>query len=157
MKQRSGLKAFFNDIKRRQVQMKNILIVDDSRSGLAEIKALLSDEYNVMPVLSGAQALKYLSIKKPDLILLDVFMPDMDGFEVIKQIKADERTADIPVIFLTADISPEMKLKCCEAGAEDYAAKPIVPAALKRRISRILELYDLRAKLAEVGAVGDKL
>lgn len=131
--------------------MKNILIVDDSRSGLAEIKALLSDEYNVMPVLSGAQALRYLSIKKPDLILLDVYMPEMDGFEVIKRIKADGNTADIPVIFLTADISPEMKLKCCEAGAEDYAAKPIVPAALKRRISRILELYELRARLAEVG------
>lgn len=123
--------------------MKQILLVDDSRTVLAEIKALLSGEYGVTPVASGAQALKYLSVKTPDLILADVMMPEMDGFRLISEIRQSGFT-NIPILLMTADTSTESKTRCIEAGAEDIIAKPIVPAVLKRRIGRIMELSELK-------------
>ena len=129
--------------------MKQILLVDDSRTILAEIKALLSgEEYSVTPVASGAQALKYLSVKTPDLIISDVLMPEMDGFSLISEIRR-EGFADIPVMLMTADTSEDSKLRCIEAGAEDFIAKPIVPAVLKRRVARIMELSELKKSSAE--------
>ena len=123
--------------------MKQILLVDDSRSILAEIKAILSGDYGVTPVASGAQALKYLTVKTPDLILSDVLMPEMDGYKLISEIRR-EGVADIHVVLMTAGSSEESKQKGIEAGAEDFIAKPIVPAVLKRRIARIMELSELK-------------
>lgn len=128
--------------------MKQILLVDDSRSILAEIKAILSGDYGVTPVASGAQALKYLTVKTPDLILSDVLMPEMDGYQLISEIRRSGFT-DIPILLMTADTSIESKTRCMEAGAEDIIAKPIVPAVLKRRIGRILELSELKKTSSE--------
>ncbi len=128
--------------------MKQILLVDDSRTILAEIKALLSGEYTVTPVASGAQAMKYLSVKTPDLILADVLMPEMDGFRLISEIRSGGFT-DIPIVLMTADISAESKTRCIEAGAEDLIVKPIVPAVLKKRIGRIIELNELKKSSSE--------
>lgn len=128
--------------------MKQILLVDDSRSILAEIKAILSGDYGVTPVASGAQALKYLTVKTPDLILSDVLMPEMDGYQLIAEVRRSG-FKDIPILLMTADTSIESKNRCMEAGAEDIIAKPIVPAVLKRRIGRIIELSELKKTSSE--------
>ena len=128
--------------------MKQILLVDDSRSILAEIKAILSGDYGVTPVASGAQALKYLTVKTPDLIISDVLMPEMDGYQLIAEVRRSG-FKDIPILLMTADTSIESKNRCMEAGAEDIIAKPIVPAVLKRRIGRIIELSELKKTSSE--------
>lgn len=133
--------------------MKHILIVDDNKTNLVMAKQELSSEYNVTPVVSGAQALQFLEKKHTDLILLDINMPEMDGRETMQRIRANEAWAKIPIIFLTADSSPETEAQCLSDGADDFIAKPFVPRVMKSRISRILELHDLRndleVKLAE--------
>lgn len=133
--------------------MKHILIVDDNKMNLVMARQELSTEYNVTPVVSGAQALHFLEKKHTDLILLDINMPEMDGRETMRRIRANEAWSKIPIIFLTADTSPETEAQCLSDGADDFIAKPFVPQVMKSRISRILELHDLRndleAKLEE--------
>ena len=133
--------------------MKHILIVDDNKTNLVLAKQELSAEYNVTPVISGAQALQFLEKKHTDLILLDINMPEMDGKETMRRIRSNEVWAKIPIIFLTADSSPETEAQCLSEGADDFIVKPLVPRVMKSRISRILELHDLRhdleIKLAE--------
>ena len=128
--------------------MKHILIVDDNKTNLTSAKLVLNDIYKVTPVISGAQALKFLENNTTDLILLDINMPEMDGFEVMTKIRADEKSAHIPIIFLTADNDAETESRCLEAGALDFIAKPFVPGVMRSRIGRILELEDLRKSLA---------
>lgn len=127
--------------------MKHILIVDDNKNNLVMAKQELSDEYQVTPVISGEQALKFLEKKSTDLILLDINMPDIDGKETMRRIRENPEWAGIPIIFLTADSSPETEAECLSAGADDFIAKPFVPQVMKSRISRILELHDLRNDL----------
>lgn len=129
--------------------MKHILIVDDNKTNLTSAKLVLNDIYKVTPVISGAQALKFLENNTADLILLDINMPEMDGFEVMEKIKANESWAAIPIIFLTADNDAETESRCLEAGALDFIAKPFVPGVMRSRIGRILELEDLRRSLAD--------
>ncbi len=128
--------------------MKHILIVDDNKANLTAAKSALSDIYKTTAVLSGAQAFKFLEKNIPDIILLDINMPEMDGFEVFEKIKATPEISDIPVIFLTADNEAETEQKCFDAGAVDFIAKPFVTAVMRSRISRTLELEDLRKSLA---------
>lgn len=133
--------------------MKHILVVDDNKVNLVMAKQELSEEYMVTPVISGAQALQFLEKKHTDLILLDIYMPEMDGRETMKRIRERKEWAQIPIIFLTADSSPETEAQCLSDGADDFIAKPFVPQVMKSRISRILELYalrnDLESRLAE--------
>ena len=133
--------------------MKHILIVDDNKTNLVMAKQELSAEYSVTPVVSGAQALQFLERKHTDLILLDINMPEMDGRETMRRIRANEAWRKIPIIFLTADSAPETEAQCLSDGADDFVAKPFVPNVMKSRISRILELHELRndleAKLEE--------
>lgn len=129
--------------------MKHILIVDDNKTNLTSAKLVLNDIYKVTPVISGAQALKFLENNTADLILLDINMPEMDGFEVMEKIKANESWSAIPIIFLTADNDAETESRCLEAGALDFIAKPFVPGVMRSRIGRILELEDLRRSLAD--------
>ena len=128
--------------------MKHILIVDDNKANLTAAKAALSDIYKTTAVLSGAQAFKFLEKNIPDIILLDINMPEMDGFEVLEGIRAIPEISHIPVIFLTADNDAETEQKCFDAGAVDFIAKPFVTAVMRSRIGRTLELEELRKSLA---------
>ena len=129
--------------------MKNILIIDDDKLNLATARRVLSAEYKVIPAMKGTQALAYLQNGDCDIILLDINMPEMDGFEVLQKIRQMESCKDIPVIFLTADNDTETETRCFKEGAIDFIAKPFVPEVMRSRIGRALELEELRCSLAE--------
>lgn len=129
--------------------MKHILIVDDNKTNLVMAKEALSDIYKITAVTMGAQAIRFLENNTCDLILLDINMPEMDGFEVMGKIKEMEFAKDIPIIFLTADNDATVESKCLEEGAQDFIAKPFVKQVMRSRIGRTLELEELRASLAE--------
>ncbi len=127
--------------------MKHILIVDDNKTNLTMAKNELASDYSVTAVLSGMQALQFLSRMKTDLILLDINMPEMDGKETMRRIRANAEWKKIPIIFLTADSSPETEAECLLEGADDFIAKPFVPQVMRSRIARIMELNELRNDL----------
>ena len=129
--------------------MKTILIVDDDKLNLTAARDVLSSDYRVLPVMKGQQALTYLESGECDIILLDINMPEMDGFEVLERIRGIEQCRHIPVIFLTADNDAETETRCFKEGAADFIAKPFVPDVMLSRIGRILELEDLRRSLAD--------
>ena len=126
---------------------KIILIVDDDRLTLSTAQNLLGDLYKVVAVNSGKQAYKYLDRHTPDLILLDINMPDISGFEVMRALQEDSRWRRIPVIFLTADRSAETEIECFRMGACDYIAKPFEPQIMLSRIKSTLELDGYRKDL----------
>jgi len=117
-----------------------ILVVDDNADVLAFIQLLMKRYgYQVIKALSGAEALDFVAHDLPDLVLLDVMMPQMDGFEVCRRLRADPRTAHLPVMMLTAKVEIEGRVEAFRAGADDYVTKPIHPAELVARIQAILE------------------
>lgn len=118
--------------------MKTILVVDDDKLNLNNAMKILSPAYKVVPVLSGKTALDYLSKNIPDLILLDVLMPDMDGFEVMREIRAHADWAVIPVIFLTADVSPDTCEKGGALGAAGFMAKPLEAARMISGVEAVI-------------------
>jgi len=121
--------------------MQTILIVDDAPENLSLLSDLLQPYYQVRAANSGLRALRAATTDpQPDLILLDVIMPSMDGYEVITQLKADPHTANIPVIFVTAMESSEDEEHGLALGAMDYITKPIKPAIVLARIKTHLEL-----------------
>ena len=124
-----------------------ILIVDDNASNLESAQKLLGKEYRIAAAKSGAAALKYLDRNIPDLILLDIIMPEMDGFSLMEKLKADPKLAQIPVIFLTADDDPETETKCFAYGAVDFVKKPFLPNVLRSRVNKTIELEKYRSSL----------
>lgn len=126
---------------------RTILVVDDDRLNLMVAQKLLAENYHVAAVNSGELALRYLGKNHPDLVLLDIQMPDMDGFEVMRKIQDDEHWRKIPVIFLTADRTAETEEECFKLGAVDYIGKPFVPSIMLQRIHRTIELEDYRRSL----------
>ncbi len=127
-----------------------ILIVDDTPANLGVIVDYLEHfGFGIMIARSGESALQKARYAPPDLILLDVLMPDMDGFEVCQRLKADEVTKDIPVIFMTSLTSVEDKVKGFEAGAVDYVTKPLYQEEVLARITTHLRLRDLTLSLQE--------
>lgn len=128
--------------------MYHILIVDDDKTSLATAKNVLSDFFKVTAVISGGQALKFLQNNTCDLIMLDINMPDMDGFDVMARIRDNPEHRDIPIVFLTADNDPKTESLCLEKGAMDFITKPFVVNVMISRICRILELENLRKDLA---------
>lgn len=126
---------------------KVILVVDDDKSNLMIAQKLLVEEYRVAAANSGELAFRYLEKNEPDLILLDIQMPGMDGFEVMSRIQKSEAWCKIPVIFLTADRSEQTEEDCFKMGAVDYIGKPFVPAIMLQRVRRTLELEDYRKGL----------
>lgn len=103
----------------------NILVVDDQPENLRLLNTILSEnDYEVRPVTSGRQALQVAERSAPDLILLDITMPDMDGYEVCRELKLREGLRDVPVIFITALTDTEDKLKAFSAGGVDYIPSP---------------------------------
>lgn len=126
-----------------------ILVVDDDTSNLKMANRILSEEnMRVSCLKSGEDAVKFLQENRPDLILLDVHMPAMDGFETISIIRENKATADIPVIFLTADDDSNTERKGLEAGAMDFLKKPFVPEVLLLRVRHTLELLRLQTDLS---------
>lgn len=131
--------------------MKNIiLVVDDDKANLALAQKILLPQYRIAASGSGAAALKYLEHNRPDLILLDINMPDMDGFAVMEELRKKENTASIPVIFLTADNLAETEIRCFRVGAMDFVTKPFVPDILLSRVGKTIELDQYRHKLEEM-------
>ena len=126
---------------------KIILIVDDDRLTLSTAQNLLGDTYKVVAVNSGKQAYKYLDRHIPDLILLDINMPEIGGFEIMKALQADPRWMKIPVVFLTADRSSETEVECFRVGACDFISKPFEPQIMLSRIKSTLELDGYRKDL----------
>lgn len=133
-----------------ETAQKHILVVDDVPSNLKYAQKLLGDRYKLTLASSGAQALKFLGKVIPDLILLDVNMPEMDGCDVLSALKADQSTANIPVIILTAEVDADMELRCLELGAVDFIRKPFVTAIMLSRIETQLELSGYRHHLEEM-------
>ena len=143
-----------------------ILVVDDDTSNLKMANRILSGEkMRVSCMKSGEDAIKFLQENRPDLILLDIHMPGMDGFETIAAIRENKETADIPVIFLTADDDSDTETRGLKAGAMDFIKKPFVPEVLLLRVRHMIELirlqtdlsYEVEKKTCEVTAQHEKL
>lgn len=128
-----------------------ILVVDDISKNLQLVGTMLRNEgYHVMPATSGPQALERAHAQPPDLILLDLMMPEMDGLEACQRLKAEPLTRQIPVIFLTASNEMDHLMKGFEAGAVDYITKPFNAPELLARVRTHLELKHARERLREM-------
>ncbi|MCX5519751.1 diguanylate cyclase [Kaistia defluvii] len=134
----------------------SILIVDDEVSNIEILSAVLEEDYDIYFATSGTEALEIARTTLPDLILLDVLMPGMDGYEVCATIKADPLIADVPVIFTTALGDQEAEVKGLMLGAIDYITKPILPVVVQARVRNHLDMKRMRDELAEM-AVTDAL
>ncbi|MBF0444845.1 MAG: response regulator [Magnetococcales bacterium] len=122
----------------------SILIVDDSPDNLHLLKDILVEQYTVRPAINGKLALQLAAMEpQPDLILLDIEMPDMDGYEVCRQLKKNIKTRDIPVIFVTAKTGDEHELEGLLLGAVDYITKPINSHIIKARVQTHIALRNL--------------
>jgi len=119
----------------------SVLVVDDNTDNLRLLAEILGEEgFIVRPAKSGGAALKAVRERPPDLVLLDVMMPEMDGYEVCRILQEDEKTGDIPVIFLTAKGAVEDIVKGFEAGAVDYVSKPFYIPELLARVRTHIKL-----------------
>ena len=131
-------------------QQKLILIVDDTPTNIGVIAGALRDSYKTKVATNGAKALAIAAEEeKPDLILLDVMMPEMDGYEVCRRLKADPTTSEIPIIFLTGQTSAEDETQGFDVGAVDYVHKPFSSAVVKARVRSHILLREARAQLAK--------
>ena len=132
-------------------EQQRVLVVDDTPENIHILMGILEDKYDVLVAISGEKALKIAASKpSPDLILLDIMMPDMDGYEVCTKLKADQKTANIPVIFVTALTSDEDEAKGLELGAVDYITKPFNPALVRMRVENHLKLKEYSVQLEEM-------
>jgi len=131
---------------------KRILIVDDVEGQRFILRNIIMD-MGYQPVLagSGAQALKVFPRCNPRLVLLDVAMPEMDGYEVCRALKSNPETSGVPVIFISAFEEVEEVLKGFEAGCSDYVTKPFIPEVIKARVGVHLRLSEAMERLAGLG------
>lgn len=128
----------------------NILVVDDVPANLTLLTAMLKENgHRVRPVPSGKLALKAVEIEPPDIILLDIMMPVMDGYETCRHLKGNPKTRDIPVVFLTARTEVEDETKGFELGAVDYITKPISPPVVLARVQTHLRLKRMQDSLKD--------
>ena len=129
----------------------HILIVDDTLQNIQVLGTMLrAEDYQVSVAMNGQQALEGTARVDPDLILLDVMMPEMDGIEVCKRLKADEKTKDIPVIFLTALTEIDDRMRGFDVGGADYVTKPFEGPELLRRVETHLTLHQTMKELAQM-------
>jgi len=130
--------------------MSKILIVDDERLNIDVLVHILDREHRVLVAKDGEQALRRIAINRPDIVLLDVMMPDMDGYEVCRRLKSSPVTRDIPVIFVTAMGNERDEAMGFALGAVDYITKPISPPVVQARVRTQLELKSQRDRLQEL-------
>ena len=130
-----------------------VLAVDDTPENLDVVKGILTPEFTVRAATSGKMALKIIEKQQPDIILLDIMMPGMSGYDVCEQLKADPSTRDIPVIFLTAMEQTTDEAKGFELGAADYITKPVNPPILEARVRTHLALKFAMDELQSAYAV----
>jgi putative two-component system response regulator len=114
---------------------KHILVIDDMLTNLKIVESFLKPYYKVSLIKSGEQALKFLEKNKPDLILLDIQMPGMDGFETIRKVKEKPENRDIPVLFLTSQEDIDSRMKGFQLGATDFILKPFMPEMVLKVIA----------------------
>lgn len=120
---------------------KTIMVIDDMAAILEHAKQLLKDEYSVIPCISAKQALEIMDKRKPDLILVDINMPEMDGFDFIRRIKSDERFSDVHVMMITAEITSQIESKGYELGAENFVLKPFSQPVMIKKITECLKRF----------------
>lgn len=135
------------DLLARAERQASILVVDDTPANLSLLSGLLSPRWRVLLAPSGAKALELARRQAPDLIVLDVMMPELDGFEVCRRLKADPATCDIPVLFLTALSQPEDETRGFDCGGADFIHKPFNPATVLSRVATQLEAKSWRDAL----------
>ena len=129
------------------VEKQTVLVVDDTPANIDVLVGTLKGQYNVKAAINGNMALQIAKQTPPDIILLDIMMPEIDGFEVCQRLKSDYLTRRIPVIFVTAKIGVEDELRGLELGAVDYITKPISPPIVMARVKTHLALYDQNREL----------
>jgi PleD family two-component response regulator len=134
-----------------------ILVVDDDTFNFDMMESAFDSDYEVLYAAEGMTALDIAASRKPDLILLDVMMPDLDGYEVCSRLKADKRTRDIPVIFVTGLGDMSAETRGLELGAVDYITKPINATAVRARVNNQIKLKWALDKLTEVAALEQTL
>jgi phosphoserine phosphatase RsbU/P len=131
-------------------EKKTVLLVDDTPANIQVANSILKDTYNIRIATNGAKALELANVTpSPDLILLDVMMPGMDGYEVCTRLKTAAETREIPVIFLTGQTEIEDETRGFEVGAVDYIHKPFSPAVVQARVRTHLVLRGIREQLAQ--------
>jgi len=130
--------------------MYTIMIVDDNETELSIAQKTLQEDYNVIPMNNAKTALSRLNkAAPPDLILLDVAMPNISGFDMIARIKASDKTKDIPVLFLSADTENSTELEAYKLGAVDFIRKPVVAGLLRKRVSIQTDILDYKSSIAK--------
>ncbi|MBF0471269.1 MAG: hybrid sensor histidine kinase/response regulator [Gammaproteobacteria bacterium] len=132
-----------------ETERAKILIVDDIPGNIKTVASAISDQYDVTFATTGAAALEAAATRGIDLILLDVVMPEMDGFEVCQRLKSDDTTSEIPVIFVTAKSEESDETRGFELGGVDYITKPISPPIVRARVATHLELFRARKRLKQ--------
>lgn len=140
------------DLKPRQT----ILVVDDTPANIRILGNILVEDYEVKIATSGAQAIDIVSHDKPDLILLDIMMPEMDGYEVCRRLQADRHTRNVPIIFVTAKDDASDEAKGFEMGAVDYITKPVSTPIVKARVKTHLMLKATKEDLQNQNAILDQ-
>ena len=128
---------------------KTVLIIDDVKFNIRAAQDMIGDTYKIIGALSAEAGMKVLAHTKPDLILLDIIMPEVDGHQVLKTLKDSPDYRDIPVIFLTADTNYETEVAGFNEGIVDYITKPFVADVLKKRIQTQISLSEYRRQLEE--------
>lgn len=122
---------------------KHILVIDDMLTNLKIVESFLKPYYKVSLVKSGEQALKFLEKNRPDLILLDIQMPGMDGFETIRKVKENRENREIPVLFLTSQEDIDSRIKGFQLGATDFILKPFMPEMVLKVIASRLATVEV--------------
>jgi len=117
----------------------SVLIVDDESMNMFALTHMLKPEYTVYAAKNGQSAIRIAKKQMPDVILLDILMPEMDGYEVLSLLKSDEETRKIPVIFVTGLINPDDEKKGLEMGAADYISKPFNADIVKEKVRNQIE------------------
>ncbi|HLO62311.1 MAG TPA: two-component system response regulator [Azonexus sp.] len=130
----------------------NVLVIDDTPGNLSLLNQLLRTHYRVKLANSGTKGLELAALSRPDLVLLDIMMPEMDGYEVFRRLKANPATSRIPVIFLTAKAGSDDEEKGLAMGAVDFIHKPIAPSVVLARVRTHLQIRNWQAFLEDKSA-----